>query len=714
MAYLIWPVLFLPLIGVIINGLLLSGQSAAIRRRLSGHIATGAVALAFVCAALIAASLGSILNGKPWLDVIAYDWIDIPGSFSVPFAVRIDPLSVTMMLVVTGVGSLIHLFSIGYMADDERYGRYFTYLNLFTFAMLILVLANNYVLMFVGWEGVGLCSYLLIGFWFERVSAAQAGKKAFLVNRVGDFGFILGLFALFWMTGPAAPSTLSPGSLVFNTPEHTGALDRAGVLEGMHLWGLPAATAICLLLFLGATGKSAQIPLYVWLPDAMEGPTPVSALIHAATMVTAGVYMVARSAPLFELSPVAQSVVAWIGIITALWAAIIAMKQYDIKRVLAYSTVSQLGYMFAGVGVGAYAAGISHLVTHAFFKALMFLGAGAVMHALEGQLDMRKMGNLKAYLPVTFWTFTVGWLAISGFPGLSGFFSKDFIIDAAIEKGGSFVWIGYLGLFVAFLTAFYMSRMYFTVFTGSERIELGDEGHGGDAQEHGKSHAKPHGHAHDHSHDHGHSHAGHGHRHAHVHPESPLMNFPLIVLAVLSIIGGAVVFLLPQFLAPVTTVMAEAAKTAVDGAAHAAGGAAHGGEHGVHGFQFGIYSVIAVLAGFGGIGLAYSMRAAFERGWDAGTERLLGLPQRVYEGALHSSFVRGGTALSEGLYGFVDRLMIDNLVNGVAKVVDYLADSLRTLQTGYVRNYALVMLAGAVFVVVCFMVILQNQVPAPR
>jgi NADH-quinone oxidoreductase subunit L len=761
MAELIWWVPGLPLIGFLINSLLMSGRPVAVRKRTAGPIAALASGAAFVVALIIATQMGSILGAETYRNVNLYDWIAIAGSpLQVPLGLRIDALSVTMMLVVTGVGTLIHIFSIGYMADDERVYRYFSYLNLFMLAMLILVLGNSYLLMFVGWEGVGLASYLLIGFWFERVSAAQAGKKAFLVNRVGDFGFLLGMFALFWLTG----------SLTFNTPEGTGVLDQASVLSTATIWGLPAVTVIALLLFLGATGKSAQLPLYIWLPDAMEGPTPVSALIHAATMVTAGVYMVARSAAIFGQSAVAQAVVAWIGVITALWAAVLALKQYDIKRVLAWSTISQLGYMFVGVGVGAYAAGISHLITHAFFKALMFLGAGAVMHALEGQLDMRKMGNMKRYMPWTFRTFTVGWLAICGVPGLSGFWSKDAILEnvwhhavgTPDHPGNPMYWgIFAIGVFTAGLTAFYMTRMYVTVFHGNERIEMGDEGHG-------------------HDHGHGHSHHGsHGHGHVHVHPEQSIMNWPLKILAVASVFGGVVVFYLPGLLHGVTEatvphtevkafqVVAQANAPAPS-AANAPAESKPAGEHGTaetnapaddggiviedehgnvigsaelededdkeHGSEAGghasagahaaappafsfpnfgdpnvwIPTLIGTIAGLLGIGLAWGIGPEkFARGWSPAAERALGIHQTIYEGALHAIVVVGGTKLAELLYTFVDRL-IDGIVNGVAKVVDYFAESLRTLQTGYVRNYALVMLAGAVFVVACFLIILQN------
>jgi NADH-quinone oxidoreductase subunit L len=769
MADLIWLVPVFPLLGFLINSLLMSMAPVTKRRRTAGPIAAVCSGLAFVVAAYIAWKMPSILGDATYRNVDLYEWIAIAGSaLKVPMGLRIDALSMTMTLVVTGVGTLIHIFSIGYMADDERVYRYFSYLNLFMLAMLILVLGSSYLLMFVGWEGVGLASYLLIGFFFEKVSAAQAGKKAFLVNRVGDFGFLLAMFAIFWLTG----------SLTFNTPENTGALDQAAVLRTATLWGLPAVTVIALLLLLGATGKSAQLPLYLWLPDAMEGPTPVSALIHAATMVTAGVYMIARSAAIYGQSELAQAMVAWVGILTALWAAVLALKQYDIKRVLAYSTVSQLGYMFVGVGVGAYAAGISHLVTHAFFKALMFLGAGAVMHALEGQLDMRKMGNMKRYMPVTYATFACGWAAICGVPLLSGFWSKDAILEhvwhhAAVgtpdHPANPMYWAVFvIGVFTAGLTAFYMTRMFVTVFHGSERIELGDEGHG---------HATD---AHGHGHDHGKGH-GHGHGHVHVHPEQRIMNFPLQVLAVGSVLGGVVVFLLPGFLHNVTTatvpheevkafqVIAQAPhantpatdhgnaptdETHVPGAnapgnapvapgnppagSEAGGiviedehgnviggsGGAHAGDagHGAGGHaaappiwsfpnpldpNVAIPTAFGTIAGLLGIALAWKKSDQFARGWPASTERVLGAHQAIYEGALHAVFVKGGTRFAELLYTIVDRT-IDWLVNGVAAVVDYFAESLRTLQTGYVRNYALVMLAGAVFVVACFMIILQH------
>ncbi|MBM3458722.1 MAG: NADH-quinone oxidoreductase subunit L, partial [Armatimonadetes bacterium] len=519
-------------------------------------------------------------------------------------------------------------------------------------------------------------------------------------------------FALFQATG----------TLTFNNAEGTGVLDQAGLVRTTVLFGWPAVEVVCLLLMVGCTGKSAQLPLYLWLPDAMEGPTPVSALIHAATMVTAGVYLVARSAPLFALAEFAGAVVAWVGIATALWAALLAVRQYDIKRVLAYSTVSQLGYMFVGVGVGAYGAGISHLVTHAFFKALMFLGAGAVMHALDGQLDLRKMGNLKAHLRVTYGTFLVGWLAISGVPPLSGFFSKDAILEGAFAHG--YPVIGAVGLVVAALTAFYMSRMFFAVFWGAERIELGDDGHGSAAPHttptsHGRPQGREHG-ARGHGGDH------HHHR-PHVHPEMAVMNAPLVVLALLSAVGGFLVKPMNGFLAPVTTEMAAKARAgsvrrpveAGHGAAAAAAAAEQGHAEGQTGSHAGaeghgpvpepVLWALSVAAAALGIGLAFVNQAKLAAGWSPRAEKAIGIHADLYEGGLHTIFVRWGTGFSQALYDLVDRLLIDNLVNGTGKFVEFLAESLRTLQSGYVRNYALVILIGGVFVLDCFFVILQIE-----
>lgn len=439
-----------PLAGFLINGLF--GKWLKGSEKLSGGIGTLAVLVSLICSIIAFITINndstSVLEGD---EGILYTWIS-GEAFTFNIGFHVDALTTVMLLVITGVGFLIHVYSIGYMHGDEGYSRYFAYLNLFVFAMLILVLGNNYLMMFVGWEGVGLCSYLLIGFWYEKQSATDAGKKAFIVNRIGDFGFLLGMFTLF-----AAFGTLDFGSIFTNA--------EAGTFQ--QVFGTSTLIVATLLLFVGAIGKSAQIPLYVWLPDAMEGPTPVSALIHAATMVTAGVYMIARSAVLYNIAETG-TVVAWIGVLTAFFAAIIALKQNDIKRILAYSTVSQLGYMFVGVGVGAYASGIFHLVTHAFFKGLMFLTAGSVMHAMANELDIRKMGGLRKKLPITHATFLIGALAIAGAPFLSGFWSKDEILHSA---WGSSKVIYIIGLITAFLTAFYMFRLIFVTFYGKSRVE---------------------------------------------------------------------------------------------------------------------------------------------------------------------------------------------------------------------------------------------------
>src|SRR5215471_15151015 len=440
----VWLIPFFPLVGAIINAVF----GRAIGRR-AHWIGVPAVFLSFLAACTVFAR---VWHGETWTGDL-FPWI-VAGTFETSVTAQVDQLSAIMLLVVTGVSFLIHLYSIGYMHDDAGYARFFAYLNLFVFSMVMLVLAGNFLVLYVFWEGVGLCSYLLIGFWYERKSAADAGKKAFIVNRIGDLGFGLGTY-----------------------------------------------TAIALLLFMGACGKSAQLPLFTWLPDAMEGPTPVSALIHAATMVTAGAYMVVRCHKLFEMAPVSLAVVAWIGTITAVFAASIALAQTDIKRVLAYSTISQLGYMFAAIGVGAYAVGIFHLVTHAFFKALLFLGAGSVIHGLQGEQDLWKMGGLAPRMLVTTVTFLVGALALSGVPPLSGFFSKDEILASAFHEGHRALWA--LLLIGAFMTAFYTFRLVFLAFFGAPRMSK-DVAH-------------------------------------HVHESPAVMTVPLVVLAVLAAVAGLAV-----------------------------------------------------------------------------------------------------------------------------------------------------------------------------
>jgi NADH-quinone oxidoreductase subunit L len=501
----LWLIPLLPFAGFLINGTL--------GRKFPRALVS---AVALICTAIPAAIVAwlwvALKNSPEGLQIIGSPWIAVTG-LHIDFAFAVDHLTLIMLGVVTGVGFLIHIYSVGYMAHEDGYWRFFAYLNLFMFFMSVLVLSSNFLLLFVGWEGVGLASYLLIGFYFRKESAVNAGKKAFIVNRIGDFGFLLAMFLIV---------------------REFGSLDFSHVFSGISAnpdWHGGILTAIALLLVLGAVGKSAQIPLYVWLPDAMEGPTPVSALIHAATMVTAGVYMVARCHVLFDRSPYALGVVAIIGAATAIFAACIGMVQHDIKRVLAYSTVSQLGYMFLACGVGSYEAGIFHLMTHAFFKALLFLSAGSVIHALSGEQDMRKMGGLRKRIPITFWTMTMGVFAISGIPPWAGFFSKDEILYRAFTSDnplGKLLW--FVGLFTAGMTSFYMFRLWFKTFFGEQRFEEHTDLHDHGAAVHAQSG----------SHavmvaDHDDDHAAHTHG---IHESPWIMLFPLVVLAILSVIGG--------------------------------------------------------------------------------------------------------------------------------------------------------------------------------
>ncbi len=484
----------LPLVGFLLNGLL--------GRRLPKALVS-AIALGFPLAslAIVARDAWMIWSGSVALPVVelnAPSWISA-GLLHVDFSLAVDQLTVVMLLIITGVGFLIHLYSVGYMAHEDGYWRYFAYLNLFLFFMLVLVLAENYLLMFVGWEGVGLASYLLIGFYFEKKSAGDAGRKAFVVNRIGDFGFLLGMFLILAQFGSLSFSHIAP------------------VLTANPNWQGGMMTAIALCLVVGACGKSAQIPLYVWLPDAMEGPTPVSALIHAATMVTAGVYMISRTHAIFDRSPLALTVVAVIGMATAFFAATVALVQTDIKRVLAYSTISQLGYMLLGCGVAAYSAAVFHLMTHAFFKALLFLAAGSVIHGLGGEQDLRKMGGLRKQMPVTFWTMTMGVIAIAGIFPFAGFFSKDAILYEAFQHGAGGKALWFFGLVTALLTSFYMFRLWYLAFFGASRAGVDAHGH---------------------------------EQHAHESPWSMLT--PLVILALLSIGGGWIgIEKFGAFLAPV-------------------------------------------------------------------------------------------------------------------------------------------------------------------
>ena len=470
---LIWWVPLLPLLGFLINGL---GRNT-LSKQLIGFIGSGVVLASFVISIIIFFQLTG--DTEKQHTVLLFDWISA-GKLTIPLSFLVDPLSSIMLLVITGIGFLIHLYSIGYMHSDEGFGKYFSYLNLFVFFMLLLVLGSNYIVMFIGWEGVGLSSYLLIGFWYTNGNFASAAKKAFVMNRIGDLGFLLGVFLMFNFFGSIEFSKVFP--------------QAANMLPGNN-----TIVLITILLFIGACGKSAQLPLFTWLPDAMAGPTPVSALIHAATMVTAGIYMIARSSVLFDLAPLTQNIIAIIGTATALIAAIIALTQTDIKKVLAYSTVSQLGYMFLGLGVGAYTGSFFHLLTHAFFKALLFLGAGSVIHAMHHEQDMRSMGGLRKKLPITFITMMIATIAISGIPPFSGFFSKDEILANAYEHN-RVLWV--IGVFTAFLTAFYMFRMMFLTFFGKYR--------------------------------------GTHHQEEHVHESPAVMTIPLIVLAVLAAVGGVI------------------------------------------------------------------------------------------------------------------------------------------------------------------------------
>jgi len=593
-------------------------------------------------------------------------WVPV-GGLHVNAALQIDPLSVTMALFVTGVGSLIHLYAIGYMKGDERFSRFFLLLNLFLFSMLCLVMADSFLFTFLGWEGVGLCSYQLISFWFERNSAAVAGKKAFVTNRVGDFGFMIGMFLIFNRFG----------SLTYRTV--FADIGANGLAKG-------TATAIALLLFLGAVGKSAQLPLYVWLPDAMEGPTPVSALIHAATMVTAGVFLMARVSPILQLAPGARWTVAIVGALTALFAATIACAQDDIKRVLAYSTISQLGYMFLAIGSSAYAAGLFHMVTHAFFKALLFLGAGSVIHGLHDQQDMKKMGGLRRWMPVTFVTFLVAWLAISGIPPFAGFWSKDDILAFAWHQSPA-LWA--IGVLTAGLTAYYMSRQVALVFLGEARWAehnvaaragagpaLAEEGSqagpastpameagavSGGAATGAEPGAGPD------------EHAGHG---APPHESPWTMAAPLVVLGVLSLVGGVInlpvhkLDYLTRWLEPVIGVAEPHVAT------------------GIKWMSFGVTLALGVVAI--GLGLSIWLRTVYSETLEPAILRRAWL----VDDAL-SAFVRKpGTAMADFAAYVVDKEIIDGAVNGVGGVVRGLGRRLRRLQTGYVRNYALGVAAG--------------------
>jgi len=723
----------LPAFGALVNGLV---GVRYFSKRVSALLACSTVGLALALSvkafidliALPPAGRDVVETVLTWIPPIPLQTADGVKPFALDWALRLDPLSAVMILVVTGVGFLIHVYSIAYMHDETRvaYNRFFTYMNLFVFFMLTLVLGTNFVVMFVGWEGVGFCSYLLIGYYYQKQSASDAGKKAFLTNRIGDFGFMLGMFLIFFTFGT---------------------LDFRGVAEAVALRpvesaGFGVVSLAAILLFVGATGKSAQIPLYVWLPDAMEGPTPVSALIHAATMVTAGVYMVARNAVLFEHAPIVMTIVAVVGVLTALMAATIGLVQNDIKRVLAYSTVSQLGYMFLATGVGAFAAGIFHLMTHAFFKALLFLGSGSVIHAMNGEQDMRRMGALRAALPITYGTMLVGTLAIAGIPIFSGFFSKDEILYRTFLSQ-RVLWV--LAAITAGLTAFYMWRLMSMTFFGTYRGPAYAGAHGGGGAAH-EAHGA-HGHAGDHGHvaagDQGH---GHGHGPWHGPHESPrVMTWPLIALAVGATVAGFVGvpaalgggnaiehFLEPSFTArgsahEVAAVDAHAATPADHAATAEAGGhgAASGAGHEEHNVAV-EWGLMALSVGIAIAGILLARR--FYVTHPAISERLAGrfpaahriLSRKYYVDELYGATVIRATMVSatvsllfdryvvDGLVngagwatrfsgwlsGFLDRTLVDGAVNATGAIFDRSSHAFRRVQTGLIQNYALVMLVG--------------------
>ncbi len=619
MSNLVYLVPLFPLIGFLINGLARNSLS----KGLTGIIGSGVILASFVVSILL---FLQVKDGNT-VSVVLFDFIK-SGKLDIPFSFQVDQLSSIFLLIITGVGFLIHLYSTAYMKEESNahFARYFAYLNLFVFSMLLLVMGGNFLIMFIGWEGVGLCSYLLIGYWFKNNDYSSAAKKAFVMNRIGDFGFLL---AMFWMVQQF-------GSLTFGD-----VFSGAEKMEANNT----VLTGITLLLFLGAAGKSAQIPLYTWLPDAMAGPTPVSALIHAATMVTAGIYMIARSNIMYTLAPFTQGVVAVIGLATAILAATIALKQNDIKKVLAYSTVSQLGYMFLGLGVGAYTGAVFHVMTHAFFKALLFLGAGSVIHAMHHEQDIRSMGGLKKHLPTTHWTFLVGCIAIAGIPPLSGFFSKDEILAAAFSKHVVYWVIGVLG---AVMTAYYMFRLYATTFLGKFR--------GTHEQEH------------------------------HLHESPAAMTLPLIILAILSAVAGFVGIpevlggshKLQEFLAPIFAASSKLQHP------HAI---SHATEYMLMGASVGA-AVLAIIFAIS----RFSKRPDMQDATGFGKV----LQNKWYVDELYDAvIVKPLGRLSDLLNNIIEKLGIDGAVNGIGKLVNYGGRQLRLLQSGQVGIYLLMMVIAA-------------------
>ncbi|MFN7115878.1 MAG: NADH-quinone oxidoreductase subunit L [Saprospiraceae bacterium] len=623
MYQLVWLVPVLPLLGFLINGLL----NRSLPKRVSGWVACGSVLASFVVSVLIFMEQ----HGEQHV-VTLFEWMSV-GDLQINFSFLVDPLSSLFLIIITGVGFLIHLYSTGYMHDDEGYRRYFAYLNLFVFFMLLLVLGDNFLVLFVGWEGVGLCSYLLIGYWFKNSDYNNAARKAFVMNRIGDLAFLLGVILIF----------VSYGAIDFQT-----------VFAGADKASVGIITTITLLLFLGATGKSAQIPLYTWLPDAMAGPTPVSALIHAATMVTAGIYMIARSAALFSLAPVTLELIAIVGLATSLVAALIGIYQNDIKKVLAYSTVSQLGLMFLALGAGAYTAGVFHVTTHAFFKACLFLGAGSVIHAMSGEQDIRRMGGLRKYIPITYWTFLLATIAIAGIFPFAGFFSKDEILVYAFAKNPIYGWGGIL---VSLLTAFYMFRMFYLTFFGTFR--------GTHEQEH------------------------------HLHESPASMTIPLIVLAALSVVSGFIGIphfedlhlpgnWIEHYLEPVV------------GAYSAHTTSMIGGSAGI--LMAGLtIAVLAVVFMAYRIYVKRQILPAAEVAQLSPLARLL--YNKFYVDEIYNSLVtKPLNTTSDFFYRIFDLKVVDGIVNGAGEGVEGSSALLRRLQSGHVGFYLFAMVIGILLI----------------
>jgi len=643
----LWIIIALPLLGAALNGLLGKNWSKPV----VNSIGIGSIALAFLTAMEAVREFAQLSPEQiPWIRNY-FTWITA-GIFKVDFSLQVDQLTVVMLFVVTFVSLLVHIYSTGYMAHEEGYYRFFSYLNLFVFFMLTLVLASNVVLMFVGWEGVGLCSYLLVGFWFLKQSAISAGKKAFITTRIGDLGFTIGILFLFW---------------TFHSVDFVTVFKQAAGMPVEAFGPAGVLTGISLLLFIGAVGKSAQIPLYVWLPDAMEGPTPVSALIHAATMVTAGVYMVARMNPLFSRAPFAMFIVALIGALTAFFAATIGLVQTDIKKVLAYSTVSQLGYMFLGLGVGAYASGVFHLMTHAFFKGLLFLAAGSVIHAMGGDQEMPHMGGLRTKIPITFWCMFIATLAIAGIPGFAGFFSKDEILEAAASGPHANVWFYWLGLIGAGFTSFYMFRLIFLTFFGAPRYD-----------EHK----------------------------VHVHESPYNMTVPLICLAILSTVGGWVAAphlvggtdYFAKFLHPVFDAYAVTPTAANEAASEVAGSPMMDLVHALTGMPV----IIALL----GLLIAWWFYIKSPE-----TPKKLAQSVRgLYTLVLHKYYIDElyNTVIVQPLlwistnvlWRVIDEGAIDGTVNGIGRGMRESGAHMRQIQSGNARSYATWVVIGAVGVTV--------------